>query len=174
MARAHVGAVAHAEEQGAAGAVFVFVHFAGRMHDEGAGRDGYGFHRRAHGAAAGKAEVDLGGVRVAVIGADLPGLPAGHCDVAVGDRAEDLLDVLLGIPFLFLLEAEDVHGHGAPADMSGEPSARGRAGEGEIALRPGIDRRVAVGPVAQWLEPTAHNGLVGGSKSSRAHHAPRP
>src|SRR6185312_2110529 len=27
--------------------------------------------------------------------------------------------------------------------------------------RPAISR--AVGPVAQWLEPTAHNGLVGGS-----------
>ena len=27
------------------------------------------------------------------------------------------------------------------------------------------------GPVAQWSEPTAHNGLVAGSKSCRAHHA---
>ena len=26
-----------------------------------------------------------------------------------------------------------------------------------------IDRRTLQGPVAQWLEPTAHNGLVGGS-----------
>ena len=28
-----------------------------------------------------------------------------------------------------------------------------------------------VGPVAQWLEPAAHNRLVGGSSSLRAHHS---
>ena len=30
-----------------------------------------------------------------------------------------------------------------------------------------------VGPVAQWLEPAAHNGLVAGSKSCPAHQAAR-
>ena len=40
------------------------------------------------------------------------------------------------------------------------------------ASRPSQDvvSRLA-GPVAQWLEPAAHNGLVGGSKSLPAHHA---
>jgi hypothetical protein len=37
---------------------------------------------------------------MAVIRADLPGLPARHGDVAVTDLAEDLLDVMLGIPLL--------------------------------------------------------------------------
>jgi hypothetical protein len=46
---------------------------------------------------------------VAVIGADLSRLPAGHGEVAVGDFAEDLLDVVLGVPLLFAFEAEDVH-----------------------------------------------------------------
>ena len=39
-----------------------------------------------------------------------------------------------------------------------------------IASRPFlrfIPRERPVGPVAQWLEPAAHNGLVGGSKSLR-------
>ena len=109
MARQHVGAVAHAEQHGAARAVLVFVHFAGRMHHERAGRDRDGFLRRAHGAAAGKAEIDFGGVRVAMVGADLSRLPAGDGDVAIGDLAQDLLDVVLGIPLLLALEAEDVH-----------------------------------------------------------------
>ena len=30
-----------------------------------------------------------------------------------------------------------------------------------------IPRERPVGPVAQWLEPAAHNGLVGGSNPSR-------
>ena len=107
--RAHVGAVTHAEQHGAARAVFVFVHLAGRMHHEGAGRNRDGLLRRAHGAAAGKAEIDFGGVRVAMIGADLSGLPAGDGDVAIGDLAQDLLHVVLGIPLLLALEAENMH-----------------------------------------------------------------
>ena len=89
--------------------VFVFVHLAGRMHHESAGRNRDGFLRRAHGAAAGKAEIDFGGVRVAVIGADLAGLPAGDGDVAIRDLAEDFLDVALGIPLLLAFEAEGMH-----------------------------------------------------------------
>src|ERR1039458_1285094 len=73
MMRAHVGAVTHAKQHGAARAVFVFVHLARRMHDEGAGRNGDGLLRRAHGAAAGKAEINFGGVRVAVVGLICPG-----------------------------------------------------------------------------------------------------
>jgi hypothetical protein len=30
-------------------------------------------------------------------------------------------------------------------------------------VRVGLPASEGVGPVAQWLEPTAHNGLVGGS-----------
>src|SRR5579862_978217 len=97
VARDHVGTVAHAEQQRALRAVLVFVHFAGRMHHEGAGHNRDGLFRRAHGAAAFEAEIDLGGVRVAVIGADLAGLPAGHRDVAVRDGAENLFDVLFRI-----------------------------------------------------------------------------
>src|SRR6202030_426911 len=64
---------------------------------------------RPHGAAAGKAEIDFRRVRLAVIGADLPRLPAGDRHVPVGDRAEDLFHVLLRIPLLLVLETEDVH-----------------------------------------------------------------
>src|SRR5262249_23293918 len=46
-----------------------------------------------------------------------------------------------------------------------------RAGRGAIAargpalygVRVGLPAPERIGPVAQWLEPTAHNGLVGGS-----------
>src|SRR5580704_9757937 len=110
VARDHVGTVAHAEQQRALRAVLVFVHFAGRMHHEGAGYHGDGLSRRAHGAAAFEAEIDLGGVRVAVIGADLAGLPAGHRDVAVRDGAEDFFDVLFRIELGLAGDAENVHG----------------------------------------------------------------
>src|ERR1700691_6116698 len=89
VARGHVPAIAHAEQQRARRAVLVFVHFARRMHDEGAGRYRDGLCRRAHGAAAFEAEIDFSGVRVAMVRADLAGLPARHGDVALLDRAED-------------------------------------------------------------------------------------
>src|ERR1039457_7526479 len=109
MMRAHVGAVTHAKQHGAARAVLVLVHLTRRMHDEGAGLNGDSLLRRAHGAAAGKAEIDFGGVRVAVVGADLPGLPAGDRDVAIGDLAQDLFHVVLGIPLLLALEAKNMY-----------------------------------------------------------------
>jgi hypothetical protein len=33
---------------------------------------------------------------------ELSGLPAGHGDVAIGDFAENLLDVVLGVPLLLM------------------------------------------------------------------------
>ena len=54
--------------------------------------------RRSHGAAAGKAEIDFGGMRMAVIGADLSGLPASDGEVALGDFAENFLDMVLEGP----------------------------------------------------------------------------
>src|SRR5262249_42931082 len=42
----------------------------------------------------------------------------------------------------------------------GAIAARGRALYG---VRVGLPAPERIGPVAQWLEPTAHNGLVGGS-----------
>ena len=44
-----------------------------------------------------------------MIGADLPRLPAGNCDVAVRDRAQDFLDVVPRVPLLLSFEAEGVH-----------------------------------------------------------------
>src|SRR4029077_4833922 len=110
VARGHVGAVAHPEQQRALRAVLVFVHFAGRMDDEGAGLDRDGLVRRAHGAAAFEAEIDFGGVRVAMIGADLAGLPARHGDVAVRDGAEDFFDVLFRVELGLAGDAENMHG----------------------------------------------------------------
>src|SRR5258708_4978859 len=73
-----------------------------------------GFFPRAHLAAAGEAEIDFCRVRMAVVRTDLAGLPAGHGVVAVLDLAENLLDVLLGIPLLLFCQAERFHGLHAP------------------------------------------------------------
>ena len=72
--------------------------------------------RRAHRAAAGEAEVDFGRLGMAVVGADLAGLPARDGYVAVGNLAENLLDVVPGVPLLLAFQAEDMHGDGAPAN----------------------------------------------------------
>src|SRR5437763_4570377 len=42
-------------------------------------------------------------------------------------------------------------------------SRRPRVGARDLIYISGASRGIRVGPVAQWLEPTAHNGLVGGS-----------
>src|SRR5580704_7419567 len=110
VARDHVGTITHAEQQRALRAILVFVHFAGWMDHEGTGHDRDGLSRRAHGAAAFEAEIDLGGVRVAMIGADLAGLPAGHGDVAVLNGAEDFFDVLFRIELGLAGDAENLHG----------------------------------------------------------------
>src|SRR5450631_2543616 len=109
MTRQHVGPVAHAKQHRAAIAVFVFVHFAGWMHYEGAGRDRDGFFRCAHDAAAGKTEIDSGREGMTMIWTDLARLPASHGDVAVRNLAQNLLDVVLGVPLLLAFEAKDVH-----------------------------------------------------------------
>src|SRR5437763_8045125 len=109
MAREHVVAVPHAEQQRALRTVGVFVHFAGRMDHERSGRDLDGALWRAHGPTAGKAEINLCRVRVAVIGADLPGFPTRHGDVPAADLAEDFFDMLARIELLLVLQAEDMH-----------------------------------------------------------------
>src|SRR5262249_40255912 len=109
MAGAHVGAVADAEEERSRRPVGVFVHLAGRMHDKGAGGHRDTLARRAHDAAALDAEINFGGVGVAMIRADLAGLPARHGEVAVFDPAEDLLDMLLRLELGFIGKFEDLH-----------------------------------------------------------------
>src|SRR4029077_14480086 len=104
------------------------------VNDEGTGRNGDGFGRRPHGAAAGKAEVDFGGLRVAMIGTDLPWLPAGNSDVPIGNFAQDFLDVVPGVPLLLAFEAEDVHGRAAPVE-TGFNLAQGLAGQERVPLR---------------------------------------
>jgi hypothetical protein len=51
-----------------------------------------------------------------MIGTDLSGLPAGNSDVAIGNFAQDFLDVVPGVPLLLAFEAEDVHGRAAPVE----------------------------------------------------------
>src|SRR5215210_519256 len=80
----HVVAVPNPEQQGALRAVDILVQLAGRVDDERARRDWHAALGGVHFAAALKAEVDLGGVGVAVVGADLAGLPAGDGEVAAG------------------------------------------------------------------------------------------
>src|SRR5688572_20750667 len=95
------------------------------MHHEGAGSDRDGFLGRAHGAAAGKAEINFGRVRVAMIGADLPRLPADDRDVTLGDLAEDLLDMAFGIPLLLALETEYMHAAASLVKMESGTSSTG-------------------------------------------------
>jgi hypothetical protein len=101
-----------------------------------------------HDAAAGEAEIDFGGIRVAMIGADLAGLPTGDRDVAVGYFAEDFLDVVLGVPLLFAFEAKDVHF----ARFSGGDGRRRLAYPGagqerdDCTTATRVDRRFAPGP----------------------------
>ena len=44
-----------------------------------------------------------------------------------------------------------------------EPDAIAARGVALYGVRVGLPASERIGPVAQWLEPTAHNGLVGGS-----------
>jgi len=44
-----------------------------------------------------------------MIRADLAGFPAGYRDVALADAAENLFDVALWVPLLFLHQTENVH-----------------------------------------------------------------
>src|SRR5215475_11450485 len=137
MVRAHVAAVAYTEQQRARRAVLVFVHFAGRVDNKGTWSHHNDLGRGPHGAPAGKAKVDFGCVRMTVIGADLAGLPAGHREVALGNFAQDLLDMMLGVPVLLTFKAKGMHGDGAPARMGAKASLiTSRAGEGGVAHRP--------------------------------------
>src|SRR6185295_1359291 len=109
MAARHVPAVAHPEEQRALRSVDVFMEFAGRMNHEPARHDVDRLLRRAHLPAALETEINLGRVRMTMIGADLTRLPARDRDVALADLAEDLLNVAFGIPLLLREQIEDMH-----------------------------------------------------------------
>ena len=92
------------------------MHLAGRVNDKSTRGHRNGPLRGTHLAAAREAEVDFRRLGMAVVGADLAGLPAGDGDVAVGDLAENFLDMALGIPLLLAFQVEDMHGDNAPAD----------------------------------------------------------
>src|SRR4051812_13935359 len=109
MAARHVPAVAHSEEQRALRSVDVFVEFAGRMNHESARHDVDRLLWRAHLPATLETEVNLGRVRMTMIGADLPRLPACDRDVALADLAEHLLHVTFGIPLLLREQIENLH-----------------------------------------------------------------
>jgi len=135
----HVGAVANAEQQGAARAVGEFMKLAGRVHHEGAWRHVDGLARRAHRAAAFNAEIDLGCMRMAVVGADLARLPARDGHVARADALENFLDMASGILFLLLPQAEHVH-EGA-SSLLAEPGRCRSVGQ----VSRSAARRVAIG-----------------------------
>jgi len=112
MMRPHIGAVAHAEQERARRTILEFMHLAGRMYNEAAGRHRHGLLRGAHGPAAGEAKIDFGRLGVAVIRAYLARLPAGDRDVALGNLAQDFFNVVTRIPLLFALEVVYMHGGG--------------------------------------------------------------
>src|SRR4051794_10036624 len=109
MPRRHVITVAHPEQQRARRPVLVFVQLAARMHHERARSDRDRAFRRAHGPTALEAEINLGRMRMAVIGADLSRLPACDSDVTTPHLAEDLLHVLFWIELLLLRQLEHPH-----------------------------------------------------------------
>src|SRR5580704_3311009 len=116
MAARHVGPIAHAKEERAGGAVAVFMQLARWMHHERARRHVDRLARRAHLSAALEAEINLGGLRMAVIGTDLARLPARHGDVTLSDLAEDLLHVMLGVPLLLFFQIEGLHAFTSAVD----------------------------------------------------------
>src|ERR1700730_3285211 len=109
MAARHVGPIAHAKEERAGGAVAVFMQLARWMYHERARHHVDRLARGAHLSAALEAEINFGGVRMAVIGTDLARLPARHGDVTLSNLPEDLLHVVLGIPLLLFSQIEHLH-----------------------------------------------------------------
>src|SRR6202022_873823 len=109
MASRHVGPIAHAKEERAGGAVAVFMQLARWMYHERARHHVDRLARGAHLSAALEAEINFGGVRMAVIGTDLARLPARHGDVTLSNLPEDLLHVVLGIPLLLFSQIEPLH-----------------------------------------------------------------
>jgi hypothetical protein len=104
------------------------------MDYESTRRNGDSFVWRPHDAATRKAEIDLSGMGMAMIRADLAGLPTGDGDVPVGDPAENFFDVVLGIPLLLALETKNVHGDDAPAKLD-YSLTQPRFGQERAALR---------------------------------------
>src|SRR5215472_13111663 len=117
MVGRHVGAVADTKQQGAVRSVGIFMHLTGRMHHECTRHNVDRPRRRTHLAAAFETEIDFRGVGMAMIGADLAGFPAGHRHIPSTDAAENLFDMMRGIPFLLLRKIENVYAY-APVTLS--------------------------------------------------------
>src|SRR5690348_4749807 len=100
--------------------------FAGWMHDKRPGYNGHGFIGRSHCAAALETEIDFRRVRMAMVGAGLTWLPASHRHIALGNPAEDALDMLLGVELLFAFEIEVLHRSSSVAPFTGRLVARER------------------------------------------------
>src|SRR6516165_12831 len=120
MAARHVRPVTHPKQHRARGSVGVFVHLARRMHHECARHHIHRLRRRAHLAAALEAEIDLGRMRMAVIGTDLARLPARHGDIALPDPAQNLLHVARGAPLLLLAQIEHLHRTDPPLKIASQ------------------------------------------------------
>src|SRR5215471_5284819 len=136
MVRPHVGAIADAKQQRAVRPVGVFMDFADRVYDECARNDVDRLGGRAHRAAALETEIDFGGVGMAMIRADLAGLPARDRYVAFADAAENLFDVKLGVPFLLPRQTEDMHESAPPSSrlFVPNPSTRPRKHPASVGL----------------------------------------
>ena len=117
MVRRHIGAVADAKQQRAVRSVGVFMHLTGRTHHECTRHNVDRLRRRTHLAAAFETEIDFRGVGMAMIGADLAGFPTGHRHITSTDAAENLFDMMRGVPFLLLRQIENVHER-APVSLS--------------------------------------------------------
>src|SRR5215813_10403638 len=90
----HVATVANTEEECAPGAVGIFVQFPRWMDHKRARDDVDQLRWGPHRAPAGKAEIDFSRLRMAVIWAHLPWLPARYGDIAAAEHTQYLLDVV--------------------------------------------------------------------------------
>jgi hypothetical protein len=79
------------------------------MHNERTWGDGNLSPRRQHAATSLKTEIDLGSVRVGMIGADLARLPTRHGHVSLPQLAKDFFHMVILSEFLFFQQVENMH-----------------------------------------------------------------
>jgi len=91
------------EQERAFWAIYIFMQLTWRMNDKRSGNDRDFMIWSAHAAAACKTEIDLGRTGIAVIRADLTGLPAGERHIATRKSIKYSLHMTRGIEALLFI-----------------------------------------------------------------------
>ncbi|MFC1872937.1 hypothetical protein ACFLYV_04415 [Chloroflexota bacterium] len=79
------------------------------MHDERTRGDGNRFFRRLHAAMPLEAKIDLGSVRVGMIGTNLAWLPTRHSHVSLPGMGEDFFHMAVRSELLFFQQVKNMH-----------------------------------------------------------------